>query len=163
MELRNLFQYIQQDVGDCYSPFCRATLGAGQCYDNGNGVDLADYTCTGTVETVTDQKTIICTDISPALPETDYFTYGVLTWTSGGNNGKRAQVRTHTYDTGDHTIELEHAMLYTIEIGDSFSVSAGCDHEISGDCLSRFDNVVNFQGEPYVPGRGVLTPMEMRF
>ncbi len=42
-------------------------------------------------------------------------------------------------------------MPYAIMVGDSYSVVAGCD-KIFSTCAGRFDNAVNFRGEPHVPG-----------
>ena len=36
-------------------------------------------------------------------------------------------------------------------VGDTFNAIAGCDKTIS-TCIAKFNNAVNFRGEPYVPG-----------
>jgi len=36
-------------------------------------------------------------------------------------------------------------------VGDTVELYAGCDHSRLGDCLNRFNNVVNFGGFPLVP------------
>jgi uncharacterized phage protein (TIGR02218 family) len=38
----------------------------------------------------------------------------------------------------------------TLEVGDALEVYAGCDHSVE-TCLSKFDNVDNFGGEPEMP------------
>ena len=38
-----------------------------------------------------------------------------------------------------------------IEVGDAFTVTAGCDKSFS-TCGSRFNNKVNFRGFPQIPG-----------
>jgi uncharacterized phage protein (TIGR02218 family) len=43
----------------------------------------------------------------------------------------------------------------TIALGDSFTVSAGCDKQFD-TCISRFSNAINFRGEPHVPGTDKL-------
>jgi uncharacterized phage protein (TIGR02218 family) len=42
-------------------------------------------------------------------------------------------------------------MPFAIAIGDLFAVTMGCDRRLA-TCKARFDNVVNFRGEPYLPG-----------
>ena len=158
VELRSLFQNLQQEVGDLYSPYCRNTVGDAKCQ-----VDIVgSYTHTGTVLTVTDAKTFTSNSVSPAITDDDYFQYGVLTWTSGDNDAKKMQVRESSYLAGTHTIELDHNQLYAMDIGDTFSVTAGCDLDIDGDCNTKFSNTINFNGEPSVPGRGVRVPLEVR-
>lgn len=37
-----------------------------------------------------------------------------------------------------------------VAVGDTFNAIAGCDKTI-GTCVAKFNNAVNFRGEPYVP------------
>jgi uncharacterized phage protein (TIGR02218 family) len=43
----------------------------------------------------------------------------------------------------------------SIQVGDGFKIIAGCDktHET---CQAKFNNILNFRGEPYVPGVDAL-------
>ena len=60
--------------------------------------------------------------------------------------------------TGDETItsydliELFLPMPFAVQVGDKLGIYAGCDKRLS-TCISKFDNVLNFRGEPYVPGQ----------
>jgi uncharacterized phage protein (TIGR02218 family) len=47
---------------------------------------------------------------------------------------------------------LSQLMPKTISVGDSYSVYAGCRKRFLEDCRDKFNNVVNYRGEPYVPG-----------
>ncbi len=40
---------------------------------------------------------------------------------------------------------------YQISAGDKYSILAGCDKTFP-TCRSKFNNTVNFRGEPYIPG-----------
>jgi uncharacterized phage protein (TIGR02218 family) len=42
-------------------------------------------------------------------------------------------------------------MAETLEIGDAFVVTAGCDKHLS-TCRDRFANAINFRGFPHIPG-----------
>jgi uncharacterized phage protein (TIGR02218 family) len=46
-------------------------------------------------------------------------------------------------------------MPYPVAVGDQFTISAGCDRSM-GTCIGRFNNIVNFRGEPYVPGTDTI-------
>jgi hypothetical protein len=48
-------------------------------------------------------------------------------------------------------------MPYAIQIGDTFSAVAGCQKRLAEDCGTKFSNVVNFGGEPHLPGIDALT------
>lgn len=159
IELRSLSQALQQDVGKRYTPYCQNDLGLGIC---GLGVDLADYTYTGSVDTATSQKEFTCIDLNPALTDSNRFRFGYVTWTSGNNIGKKSQVRIHTYADGVHTIELFYDMFYEIQADDGFTAVFGCDKDMNGDCLNVFDNVINFFGFPAVPGKDVFANMDVQ-
>jgi uncharacterized phage protein (TIGR02218 family) len=38
-----------------------------------------------------------------------------------------------------------------IAVGDTFTVTAGCDKRFA-TCVQKFDNAVNFRGFPHIPG-----------
>jgi uncharacterized phage protein (TIGR02218 family) len=42
-------------------------------------------------------------------------------------------------------------MPYSIASGDTYNLIKGCDKTLI-TCAERFDNIVNFRGEPSVPG-----------
>jgi len=144
-EVRSLSQLLNTPVGGVYSAFCRAELGtAAGSTQWWCGVSLGAYTDTGTVTGVTDNR--IFTDSGNA-EAADYYNYGVLTWTSGNNNGRTAEVK----DFGSGQFTLREAMPDTVQVGDTYSVYAGCDKSLA-TCRDKFNNVVNFKGEPYIPG-----------
>jgi uncharacterized phage protein (TIGR02218 family) len=154
-ELRSRSQHLQQQVLELYTPMCRAKLGDSRC-----GIDLEDsgdtYRHTGSVTSVTeDRRKFIDTSVT-GITE-DVFRYGLLTWSdpeSSGesdhnNAGFAMEVKKYSPDTKE--FELFEAMPYEIEVGDGFTVTWGCDKSTI-TCRDRFDNIVNFRGEPFVPG-----------
>lgn len=143
-ELRGMAQKLQQNVGELYQPSCRATLGDARC-----GKDLTSFTFTGTVQTVTGNRLIFDSSL---VQVNDYFTYGLITFTGGLNVGLSMEVKTYT--TGEILLQLQ--MPYSVQVGDSFSIVAGCAKRIIEDCKTKFNNVINFRGEPYFPGTDAL-------
>jgi len=143
-ELRGLQQALQQPIGSVTSKTCRARLGDAMC-----GVNLATYTFTGGVTTATSNQTF--TDSTKAQAA-DYFAEGILTWTSGPNTGLSVKVK--TFAAGVFTLSLP--MLLTVAVGNTFSVVAGCQKRLE-DCRDKFNNILNFQGEPHLPGIDALT------
>jgi uncharacterized phage protein (TIGR02218 family) len=77
-----------------------------------------------------------------------YFTYGLITMTSGENIGLSMEVG--AYAPG--TISLRLAFPYPLAVGDTYTMSAGCGKRFLEDCLVRFNNADNFRGEPFLPG-----------
>lgn len=134
-ELRGLAQALQQVVGRTYQKRCDADLGDSRCT-----VALGPHTVTGTVSSAS-QKDVF---VSSSVPTRRG---GKLTWTSGLNVGLSMEVKS----LSGSTIRLVQDMAYTITAGDGYSVYAGCDKLLS-TCKSPFNNVINFQGFPFIPG-----------
>ncbi len=142
-ELRGMVQALQQRIGEIYSPECRADLGDARCK-----VDLAAFTRTGWVISATD-RAVFFAAVDGAATADGWFNGGALMFTNGANAGRTIEVKSWTAGTG--RIELFLAVGYAIAAGDTFSVYPGCDKRLD-TCIGRFGNVLNFRGEPYVPG-----------
>jgi hypothetical protein len=80
--------------------------------------------------------------------ESGYFAYGTVTFTSGLNAGLSMEVKQSA--PGGFVLQLP--MPYDIAPGDTFSAVAGCSGRFKEDCQTKFNNVINFRGEPYLPG-----------
>lgn len=143
-ELRGLSQKLQQTIGQLFSPTCRATLGDSRCK-----VNLASFTFSGTVQTVASNRQF--TDAS-LVQANGYFDYGTITFTGGLNNGISMEIKTYT--TGSVLLQLP--MPYSVQVGDSFSIVAGCAKRLTEDCKTKFNNVINFRGEPHMPGNDAI-------
>jgi uncharacterized phage protein (TIGR02218 family) len=141
-EIRGLTQHLQTSFIGLYGPGCRADLGDTKC-----GVDVAgSFTETGTVTGFTDRQVF---EDSARGESEDVFAGGKLTWTSGNNNGYSMEVKKFDFQTEEFTLFLP--MPYAIQVGDGYSVTYGCDKS-KGTCKDRFNNIVNFRGEPFLPG-----------
>lgn len=145
-ELRGLQQYLQQPVGAVSTKTCRARLGDALCR-----VNVAGYTVTGTLTGVTSRQ--VFRDSARAEAE-HYFAEGILTWTGGLNNGLRQKIKAHATD-GTFTLSLP--MIYAVQVGDTYSAVAGCRKRLDEDCVAKFSNALNFQGEPHRPTVDDLT------
>lgn len=131
---------MQQTIGQTYSIECRADLGDDRCT-----VTLSTYTETGTLTGVTDNREFADSSRSEA---DDYFNYGMLTWTSGNNDGLEMEVKDFINSTG--TFKLLSPMPFTVQVGDQYSVYKGCDK--TRTTCKTFTNIDNFRAEPDIPG-----------
>lgn len=147
-ELRGLIQLLQQPVGVALLPSCGADLGDSKC-----GVNLAARTASGTVGAVTSAGRA-WVDASLAGTTADYYTYGVVTWLTGGNAGRRMEVKSYDKTTG--AIELQQPMAVEVVTGDTYNIVPGCDKTL-GTCTNRFSNAANFRGFAHIPGPDFLT------
>jgi uncharacterized phage protein (TIGR02218 family) len=75
------------------------------------------------------------------------FQQGSITFTSGVNVGVTANVNAVAAGT---SLTLGYPLQSVPSAGDTFTVYYGCDHT-PGTCQSKFSNLANFRGFPYVP------------
>lgn len=153
-EIRGLLTRGDSRVGEYYSAECRADLGDTRCK-----IDLATVQTTGVVHLV-ERPTSLQVDFV-GNPGDGYYSFGVLTFTSGNNNGVSLEVMSQaaidaTYDR----LVLPLAFPYTPQVGDTFTLTAGCDHR-KDTCKNKFNNLVNFRGEPFVPGQDILNDLDI--
>ncbi len=121
-----------------YQPGCSHAL-----YDAGCTLLIANYTIACIALAGSGNLTLNAAALTQA---NGWFTRGFVTFTSGQNNGLRYTVA--NYVTG--TLTLTRPLRFPVAAGDTFNVCAGCDHQQS-TCTSKFNNLLNFKGYPYVP------------
>lgn len=138
-EVRGVSQKLSQRLTQMYSPTCRADFGDTRCKKN-----AASFTSTASVTSFTDARQFKASALTQA---NSYFTNGVVTWTTGPNTGLTMEVR----DFRSTEVWLTQSMPYSIAVGHQFSIVAGCD-KVFSTCKDKFNNIVNFRGEPHVPG-----------
>lgn len=142
-ELRGLTQSLTGKIGSHYTPACRAQLGDAKCK-----IDLAAHTVTSAVSEGSGRHAF--SDDTRSEPD-GTFAFGVVRFTSGANAGLSMEVK--EFAGGLFTLVLP--MPYSIQDGDAYTASAGCDKRFE-TCVSRFNNALNFRGEPHVPGTDKL-------
>ena len=81
----------------------------------------------------------------------DWYYGGVLKWQTGLNVNYPGVVLNYTVGT-PATFELDDRAPYPIQIGDRFSVEAGCG-KLFYICQAKFMNQLNFNGENTAPGQ----------
>lgn len=144
-EVRGLTQQLAQDSGRLYTTTCSADLGDARCK-----VDLANpaYRGSGTVAALTGTSSFGASGLDAFAD--GWFTAGKLAFTGGANNGLAVEVKIHR-NSDTVTFDLWQAMPQPIAVGDTFTVTAGCDKRFA-TCHDKFANVVNFRGFPHIPG-----------
>ena len=142
-EVRGLTQHLSQTIGDVFSPSCRAILGDSKCK-----VALAGFTVSATVSEVVNNQTFKATALTEVA---GWYTGGEVEWTSGNNDGRKMEVK----EFASTQVVLALPMGKSIQVGDTFDIIAGCD-KTRETCQSKFSNIINFRGEPDVPGTDKL-------
>lgn len=145
-QVRSLLQAAQQQIVALTTPTCRVrALGDSQC-----GVSLTSFTKTGTVDVVTSRRVFTVTGAASGQAD-HWFRYGTILFTSGANSGRIVEIKDNIGDT----ITLQLALPFDLESGDTATLIAGCDRSRS-TCRDKYSNVVNFRGEPDIPGNDAM-------
>lgn len=80
--------------------------------------------------------------------DSSFFDLGIIA--RGGVELKMIEIAADL--TGNTVLLNLNVPFQTIQINDSVSLAAGCDHQ-APTCISKFDNIPRFGGFPFVPGK----------
>ena len=156
-EIRGLAHELNQRTGKVYEPTCGADLGDSACGVNLSGVSPAGhaYRVNSTVTSV-DARNFFRTDTAPvqAVPD-EWFSRGLITWTSGGNVGLQMEIKVHNQSGTFNSIFLWEPMPFDIQVGDGFQLQVGCD-KAAATCVEKFNNLINFRGFNLIPGNDIV-------
>lgn len=165
-EMSGLLSVGDQKIGEVYSSECRANLGDARCK-----IVLADVNKTGIVTNQTAVPSGLLKsffrftfDVSDSLDA--IFDFGLITFTSGNNVGVSMEIQAQfhadalLYGPLTHDLFLSMSLPNTVTIGDTFTITAGCDKRPI-TCLTKYDNIVNFRGEPFVPGSNYIMDLKL--
>lgn len=157
-EIRGLAHELQQPKGRIIQYACDADLGDSRCKVD---LDQPAFRSDGGVVAGLGASPRMFVASGLDAYANDWFTRGLITWLSGANEGRKAEVRLHSKVGEVVTIELWQRTAEPIAEGDNFSIVAGCDKQFS-TCRAKFANVVNFRGFPHVPGNDFLLHVASR-
>ncbi|MGI8526916.1 MAG: DUF2163 domain-containing protein [Pseudolabrys sp.] len=145
-ELRGLAARLDQSAGRVFQRTCTWELGDSRC-----GIDLGApaHHGSGTVASVIGNFDFTASGIGSFA--SGIFSRGKITWATGDNAGLAIEVKAHSQGTPNSRLSLFLPMPRPIQVGDTFSITAGCDKRRE-TCRDRFANVVNFGGFPDMPG-----------
>jgi hypothetical protein len=126
-------------------------------YDAGCTLLKSAFTVSGTLTSVGDAAHFVASALGQP---TAYFNLGVLTFTSGVNNGKQANVA--SFAAGG-AFAMRNPFAQAPSPGDTFTVYPGCDLQQATCSNSNsavgppFNNLSHFSGQPYVPVPETIT------
>ena len=143
-DVHSLMRQLGKQIGITTTAKCRHQL-FNQNSDTSVGacqLNSASYTYSSDVVTVTSKLKF---DINSIGQPDAWIANGILTWTSGLNNGVSYEVK--SYVGGE--VELFLPTTFVISPGDTFDVTAGCDKNVE-TCKTKFSNINNFGGFPHI-------------
>lgn len=148
-ELLGMMEAYATSIVEITTPGCRASLGDARCK-----VDMTGYTVGGTIDSSgTDYFTLN----DAARAEADgYFDEGVITFTSGDNDGLSFEVKAYIVGTWITKTPFPYDAA-----GATYTMTRGCNRHF-GTCRDTFANAANFRGEPWLRGNDALIQIGRR-
>lgn len=150
-ELRGLAEPLNRPAGRVYQRMCGAILGDAAC-----GFDLASEGFG--VDVVIEMAQRSQTFVIPAQPvlEERWFERGRLIVQDGAGAGLVGIVKTDIIlSDGRRQIALWDPIPAAVLAGEAIRIEPGCDKR-ARTCQNKFNNFINFQGFPHVPGEDWL-------
>lgn len=133
-----------------FSAACRHTLFDAGCNADGN-MTIGRFTKAGVVGAGSTRWNIVPSGGMPSPAGSGTYALGTITMTSGNNN-----TFSRTIITWDGTnMKLVQPFPFTVNPGDTFNASAGCD--LQRTTCTLFGNLINFGGQPYIPAPEVTS------
>ncbi|SEQ64213.1 DUF2163 domain-containing protein [Thalassovita taeanensis] len=145
-ELRGLTDMLNQPVGRVYQRPCTAVFGDTEC---GFDAETSGYTAEIAVEQVDEARVFRFAELAGF--DLGWFQRGSLAVLDGAAGGLKGAIKQDHIDGGQRVIELWAPLRAEIAAGDHIRLTAGCDKRFA-TCRLKFDNVMNFQGFPDIPG-----------
>ncbi len=105
----------------------------------------------GTLQDGTDDRFVVYIDVDEPRAVDGWFDGGGFIFETGENAGRLVEIKTWVQETSKITLFLPTP--YPVQVGDTARLYPGCFKRITEDCIGKFDNVLNFRGEPYIPGQ----------
>jgi len=154
-ELQGLSQYLSNEILEQYTAECQADFGDSRC-----GFDTDTLKQSSTVISVSTDRLefVVQESVGSGSPGIDFsltglpsygYDHGKLTWTSGENNGIIQEVKIADSVTATLTLYLKSP--FSITVGDTFDLTAGCDKRFA--TCQFFGRQKFFRGFPDVPGQ----------
>lgn len=145
-ELRGLTDALNVPLGRVYQKACSAILGDRTCTFD---LNTPGYVSERPAEAVEENRVFHFAQMGGF--EDDWFRHGVIRVLSGAATGLIGLIKRDRSDGAGRVIDLWHPFGATVAPGDALRIEAGCDKRMA-TCQFKFDNLLNFQGFPDIPG-----------
>lgn len=136
INISNVLNVLDKNIGEVYSPMCRASFCDKKC-----SLNIDNFSFNGVVIEVKSDVEFLCSGDDIINKDKNYFKYGVIYF----SNNQSMEVK----QSFNNDIILSSRLNYTIKVGDNFKIVAGCNKTFD-TCCNNFDNAINFRGEPFI-------------
>ncbi len=150
-EMRGLTEALNRNCGQAFVRQCAAVLGDGRCRFN---LSAPGFRLDRRPVLVDRGQSFVFADLTDVQPR--WFERGRLSVVSGTAAGLEGVIkRDRTDDADRRVIDLWEPLRGVVGPSDTVRLEAGCDKR-SETCRTKFANIANFRGFPFVPGEDWL-------
>ncbi len=149
-ELRGLSEPLGQPGGRVFHAACSAVLGDARCRFD---LDTPGYSAEVPLLDAPDASRLLVAPV-PDLAE-GFLAHGRVVVLSGAADGLVGLIREDRTRAGAREITLWDGLRAPLAQGDMLRLEAGCDRQ-AVTCRTKFNNFLNFQGFPHIPGEDWL-------
>ncbi|MEQ1950707.1 DUF2163 domain-containing protein [Mesorhizobium yinganensis] len=145
-ELKSRIHALDQVNGRVISRSCDAELGDARCRFS---MGSPGFSAAGAVISAETPEMLHVSGLGAF--DGGWFELGSIEWTSGALAGRLAHVAGHVKGQAGVELTLQPSEASAPAPGDTFLIKVGCDKTFA-TCKAKFDNALNFQGFPHLPG-----------
>lgn len=121
----------------------------------GNGIPTTETLnnasfAAGTLQDGTDDRFVLYIDVDEPRAIDGWYNGGAITFETGENQGRLIEIKEWVQENSRLTLFLPSP--YPVQVGDTARIYPGCDKRLE-TCIGIFNNILNFRGEPYIPGQ----------
>lgn len=159
-ELRGLTEALNRPLGRVYQKPCTAVLGDGACRFD---LDEPGYVAEPQIEAVAAARVFTWADMAAKMAgfEPGWFSRGRLEVLEGAGAGLGGLIKADRFEGTSRVIELWEPVRARVQPGERVRLVAGCDKRME-TCRLKFNNLVNFQGFPDLPGEDWMVAVPRR-
>ncbi|WP_194966896.1 DUF2163 domain-containing protein [Rickettsia endosymbiont of Cardiosporidium cionae] len=138
IEVHSKIDNLKWQIGNVFSPTCRTIFGNKKC-----GINVQKYTHISVIDRIINNVVIFSKSLENFA--NGYFDFGKIIFYTA-NDTKQYKVK--EFSAG--YITLSDSLIKNITVGSKFEIAAGCNKEFA-TCRTKFNNALNFRGEPHIP------------
>jgi uncharacterized phage protein (TIGR02218 family) len=141
---------LDRSIGRSFSKSCDASLGDVRC-----NFDFASSPWSESVAILEVLSPVLFSVAGLSLPENDWYVYGRVDWLDANKAINRRSINTHYTAGGVEVFQMLLPPDIPMQAGDQIRLIVGCDKSLA-HCSTRFSNIGNFRGCPFMPGNDQL-------
>jgi uncharacterized phage protein (TIGR02218 family) len=127
-------------IGDVYSPLCRANFCDSRCK-----LSIENFSFISHIDASINDVTFFSEEMKSK--ENGQFNYGYIEMISGANSDDKLYIK----ENHEGVVVLSEVPKRKLMQGDQYKAVVGCNKKFE-TCVDKFNNAMNFRGEPHIPG-----------